>query len=70
MQDVASVGIAAHSQWIPAPYAGADQYQGWGIAPIVADLAKQLDKPVRMFNDANACALAEFRFGCGRDIKI
>ena len=71
MQDVASVGIAAPSPMdnrrglLLAP----TNIKGWGIAPIVADLAKQLDKPVRMFNDANACALAEFRFGCGRDIK-
>ncbi len=71
MTDVASVGIAA-----PAPMdnrrgllLAPTNLKGWGTAPIVADLSRRLGKPVRMYNDANACALAEFRFGCGRHVK-
>ncbi|MFN2350710.1 MAG: ROK family protein [Kiritimatiellia bacterium] len=41
----------------------------WGHAPIVADLQRHFQCPTRMQNDANACALAEFRFGCGRRVQ-
>lgn len=71
MRDVTAVGIAA-----PAPMdnqrgllLAPTNLKGWGTAPIVSDLTQRLQKPVRMCNDANACALAELRFGCGQDVK-
>lgn len=71
MRDVTAVGIAA-----PAPMdnqrgllLAPTNLKGWGTAPIVSDLTQRLQKPVRMCNDANACALAELRFGCGQGVK-
>lgn len=39
---------------------------GWDEAPIVEDIQKRLDVPAALQNDADACALAEWRFGAGR----
>ena len=38
----------------------------WTDVPIVEMLEKRYDVPVRLQNDANACALAEWRYGAGR----
>lgn len=38
----------------------------WDGFPIVSSLSEALDAPVFGENDANACALAEWRFGAGR----
>ncbi len=39
---------------------------GWDRVPIVRILQEQLEAPVYMENDANACALAEFHYGAGK----
>lgn len=39
---------------------------GWDNIPVTDILARRLCVPVRIQNDANACALAEWRFGAGR----
>lgn len=39
---------------------------GWRGAPVQAWLSEALQKPVALENDANAAALAEWRFGAGR----
>lgn len=39
---------------------------GWRGAPVRAWLSEALQKPVALENDANAAALAEWRFGAGR----
>ena len=39
---------------------------GWDDVPIVDWLKTRLGAPVFLQNDANACALAEWRFGAGR----
>jgi glucokinase len=42
---------------------------GWDEVPIVAYLQEKLGIPAFVQNDANACALAEWRFGAGRGCK-
>ncbi len=39
---------------------------GWDEVPITALLSEAVGAPARLCNDANACALAEWRFGAGR----
>ena len=42
---------------------------GWDEVPIVAYLETKLGIPAFVQNDANACALAEWRFGAGRGCR-
>ena len=42
---------------------------GWDEVPIVAYLQEKLGLPAFLQNDANACALAEWRFGAGRGCR-
>ncbi len=42
---------------------------GWDKVPIVKMLQKKLHCPVRLENDANACAVAEWKFGAGRGCR-
>jgi Transcriptional regulator/sugar kinase len=42
---------------------------GWDEIPIVDYLSKRFGVPVAIQNDANACAMAEHRFGAGRGTK-
>jgi glucokinase len=42
---------------------------GWDDVPITAELERALGCPARLQNDANACALAEWRFGAGRGTR-
>jgi len=39
---------------------------GWNEVPVCRILEERLGKPVRLENDANAAALAEWQFGAGR----
>jgi glucokinase len=39
---------------------------GWDRVPIVEIIREQFDAPVSLENDANACALAEWRYGAGQ----
>lgn len=39
---------------------------GWDNVPIVQMLTERFGIPVALCNDANACALAEYRFGAGK----
>lgn len=43
--------------------------EGWRDVPIVAHLSEALGVPVRLDNDANAAALAEWRFGAGQGTR-
>ena len=40
--------------------------KGWGEVPVSELLTAELRRPVRIENDANAAALAEWRYGAGR----
>ena len=42
---------------------------GWDDVPIVQTLEERLGAPAFVQNDANACALAEWRFGAGRGCR-
>lgn len=42
---------------------------GWDSVPIVSILEKKFGIPVDLQNDANACALAEWKWGAGRGTK-
>jgi len=42
---------------------------GWGTVPVRAVLERHLGCPVHVENDANAAALAEWRFGAGRGLR-
>ncbi len=48
---------------------GPPNLPGWDDVPIVHDLNKKWNVPVALQNDANACALAEWKFGAGRGTK-
>lgn len=41
----------------------------WDAVPIVLLLKERFDVPVYLQNDANACALAEWRFGAGKGLR-
>jgi glucokinase len=42
---------------------------GWDDVPVTAILSTRLGAPAYLQNDANACAVAEWRFGAGRGCK-
>lgn len=42
---------------------------GWDNIPITDIFNENFDVPIILQNDANACALAEYRFGAGKDTK-
>ncbi|MDB5096654.1 MAG: glucokinase [Cyanobacteria bacterium RYN_339] len=45
-------------------------FPGWSYVPLRQPLEKALGVPVRLDNDANAAALAEYRLGAGRGAEI
>jgi len=67
-EDVAASGVSA-----PGPVdvergsrGDPPDLPGWGTVPLVRLLSEALGRPVALENDANAAALAEWRFGAGR----
>lgn len=42
---------------------------GWDEVPVVAYLSGKLKMPARMLNDADACALAEWKYGAGKGFR-
>ncbi|MFQ5418403.1 MAG: ROK family protein, partial [Myxococcota bacterium] len=69
--DVAAVGVSA-----PGPVdvergllIDPPNLPGWGTVPVVEAMEAVLGRPVGLENDANAAALAEWRFGAGRGAR-
>lgn len=66
--EIDAIGVSAPGPLDPV--AGvirrAPNLAGWVEVPIRARLEQRLGRPVRLENDANAAALAEWRFGSGR----
>ncbi len=48
---------------------GPPNLPGWDCVPIVEQIRNHFGAPVYLQNDANACALAEWKFGAGRGTK-
>lgn len=48
---------------------GPPNLPGWDFVPIADILKERYKVPVRLQNDANACAVAEWKFGAGRGFK-
>lgn len=42
---------------------------GWESVPVVSYLSERLHMPAKMLNDADACALAEWRYGAGKGCR-
>lgn len=68
LEDVAAIGVGTPGPL--DPHAGivfnAPNLPGWIDVPLGPRLASALGRPVRIENDANAAALAEWRYGAGR----
>ena len=63
-----AVGVSAPGPLDPVTgvIRDAPNLPGWHEVPIRARLERAFGRPVRLENDANAAALAEWRFGAGR----
>jgi glucokinase len=48
---------------------GPPNLPGWDEVPVVAHFARAFGVPAALLNDANACALAEHRWGAGRGCR-
>jgi glucokinase len=65
---IESIGVSAPGPLDPLTgvIREAPNLPGWHEVPIRARLERALGRPVRLENDANAAAVAEWRFGAGR----
>lgn len=71
LEQIATVGVAAPG---PIDYAGGvvtspPNLPGWRDVPLAEILQRELDARFLLENDANAAAVAEHRWGAGRDSK-
>ena len=48
---------------------GPPNLPGWDDVPVTALTARHFDAPAHLQNDANACAVAEWKFGAGRGTR-
>ena len=67
-RELAAIGVSAPGPLDPSTgmVRDAPNLRGWHEVPISAHLARAFGRRVRLENDANAAALAEWRFGSGR----
>jgi glucokinase len=65
---LAAIGVSAPGPLDPASgvVRDAPNLPGWHEVPICEHFERAFGRPVRLENDANAAALAEWRFGAGR----
>jgi len=65
---VKGIGISVGAMFDPRTgvFGDAPHLPSWKGFPIVEKMSQALNLPVAADNDANACALAEWRFGAGR----
>lgn len=68
---ITGIGISVGAMFDPADgcFGEAPHLPGWTGFPIVAELECAFGLPVTADNDANACALAEWRFGAGKGLR-
>jgi glucokinase len=66
--DVKRIGVSVGAMFDPRTgcFGAAPHLPSWEGFPIVETLERALSLPVTADNDANACALAEWRFGAGQ----
>ena len=66
--ELAAIGVSAPGPLDPKAgvMRDAPNLPGWHEVQVAARLAQSFARPVRLENDANAAALAEWRFGAGR----
>ncbi len=71
LPEVDIVGVSAPGPLDPARgvVLGPPNLPGWGHAPVREVLGAALGRSVALENDANAAALAEWRFGAGRGLS-
>jgi glucokinase len=61
------IGVPGHVKYREGVCVYAPNLNGWVDLPVAAPLSEKLGLPVFIINDAKAAALAEARFGAGRD---
>lgn len=71
IRDVACLGVSVPGPLDPTGtrLLGPPNLTGWDDVPLVAWLEEELGRPVRLENDANAAALAEWKFGAGQGFE-
>ncbi len=71
LEDVDAVGVSAPGPLDPGRglVLGPPNLPGWTRAPVAEVLGAGLGRPVFLENDANAAALAEWRFGAGAGLS-
>jgi glucokinase len=71
LTDVAAIGVSAPGPLDPSGtrLVAPPNLAGWDDVPLAAWLGEALGAPVFLENDANAAAVAEWRFGAGRGFE-
>lgn len=71
LRDVASLGVSVPGPLDPTGtrLLAPPNLEAWDDVPLADWLQDELDVPVRLENDANAAALAEWRYGAGRGFE-
>ena len=70
-QDISAIGVSCGGPLDSAKgvIMSPPNLPGWDNIPIVNILAEEFGVPVAVHNDANACALAEWKFGAGKGTR-
>ncbi|MGB0580823.1 MAG: ROK family protein, partial [Limisphaerales bacterium] len=67
-REISAVGISVGAMFDPSTgsFGAAPHLPSWEGYPVVEKISEAFSLPVAADNDANACALAEWRYGAGR----